>query len=149
MVSDGWSGVAKRPLINFLVVTPQGSHFLKAIDTSGESKTDEEIFNMVSKEIQEFGEGHIIVVVMDNAAANISAMKMLEDKFSHVSCIGCGAHVIDLMIEDIGKLPKVKNIVDKARELIKYFTSHQQPLSIFCEACLSREVWWSGAPAPW
>jgi hypothetical protein len=39
ITSDGWSSSQNKPLLNFLLVNPKGEVFLKATDTSGESKT--------------------------------------------------------------------------------------------------------------
>ena len=38
IITDGWSNVKRRPLLNFLVATPKGIKFLRAIDTSGRIK---------------------------------------------------------------------------------------------------------------
>ena len=39
IVSDGWSNVQRRPLINIMLVCPRGECFMKAIDSSGEIKS--------------------------------------------------------------------------------------------------------------
>ena len=38
LVSDGWTDAQHRPLINFLLTSPKGQKFLRAVDTSGETK---------------------------------------------------------------------------------------------------------------
>ena len=38
MASDGWQAVDSRPLLNVCSVTPLGVTFLKAVDTTGETK---------------------------------------------------------------------------------------------------------------
>ena len=38
ILSDGWTSVQQRPIINALQSTPAGARFLKALDTSGETK---------------------------------------------------------------------------------------------------------------
>ena len=39
ILSDGWSDLNNRPLINVLVYSPKGVLFLKVIDASGHKKT--------------------------------------------------------------------------------------------------------------
>ena len=39
ILSDGWSDMNNRPLINVLVYSPKGVLFLKVIDASGHKKT--------------------------------------------------------------------------------------------------------------
>ena len=41
LTSDGWTSVSNKPLLNFLTVTPFGAEFIKAIDTSGQTKDAE------------------------------------------------------------------------------------------------------------
>ena len=43
LTSDGWSDARSRPLLNFFLITPKGAQFIKAVDTSGQSKTDDYI----------------------------------------------------------------------------------------------------------
>ena len=43
ILSDGWSDLNNRPLINVLVYSPKGVLFLKVIDASGHKKTSEYI----------------------------------------------------------------------------------------------------------
>ena len=38
IVSDGWTDLARHPLINFMVSSLNGPIFLKAVDTLGEYK---------------------------------------------------------------------------------------------------------------
>ena len=37
-MSDGWESIQTRPIINALMSTPAGTKFLKALDTSGDTK---------------------------------------------------------------------------------------------------------------
>ncbi len=39
LTSDGWEDVSGRPLINILLSTPKGAHFVEAVDTSGDKIT--------------------------------------------------------------------------------------------------------------
>lgn len=38
LASDGWQDAHKRPLVNVCAITPEGSTFVKAVDTTGETK---------------------------------------------------------------------------------------------------------------
>ena len=38
LTSDGWQDAQKRPLLNVCAITPAGAQFIKAIDTTGETK---------------------------------------------------------------------------------------------------------------
>ena len=44
VLSDGWSDICQRPLINVLLASPEGVVFLNVIDTSDQKKTSAYIF---------------------------------------------------------------------------------------------------------
>ena len=43
IVSDGWTDIRRRPLINIIAISPKGIMFLKAQDCSGEVKDVENV----------------------------------------------------------------------------------------------------------
>ena len=52
IVSDRWSYLQRRPLLNFMAVTEDGPMFLKAIRTDGEIKSKEFIFDKMLQIIE-------------------------------------------------------------------------------------------------
>ncbi|KAL2620040.1 hypothetical protein R1flu_000245 [Riccia fluitans] len=54
----------------------------------------------------------------DNAASNILAGKLVREKYPYIIFGGCVAHGLDLLMEDIGKLPWVSGVVDDCRSFI-------------------------------
>lgn len=106
ITSDGWSSVSRRPLLNVLAVSPKGAEFLKAIDTTGESKTGKYIAEVVLQPvIEKVGHERVVQVIMDNASACQTAKEILEETFPDIFATNCAAHCLDLLLEDIGKLP--------------------------------------------
>jgi len=67
IISDGWTSVQSRPIINALLSTPVGTRFLKAVDTSGAVKDARYIADFVLSCIQEVGAEKIVAVCMDGA----------------------------------------------------------------------------------
>ncbi|MCO5553800.1 hypothetical protein L7F22_007326 [Adiantum nelumboides] len=67
IVSDGWSDIRKRPIINFMACSIYGTIFLKSVDTSGEEKSGEYIFGLLRQVICEVGPANVVQVCMDNA----------------------------------------------------------------------------------
>ncbi|CAH9120819.1 unnamed protein product, partial [Cuscuta epithymum] len=115
LLSDGWrDNVAQKEIINFLINSPKGSVFIKSMDVSEVSKDANLMFNILDEMIEEVGEQNVVQVVTDNASAYVKAGKLLEAKRPHLYWTPCAAHCIDLMLEDIGKIPKVHNILKKA-----------------------------------
>jgi hypothetical protein len=67
-VSDGWTNIKNKPLINVLASNSRGSCFLYAEDYSGIEKTGEAIAEFLLKAIDEIGPKNVIQVVSDNAS---------------------------------------------------------------------------------
>ena len=73
VVSDSWSNVQRRPLINVMVVSPHGKQFLKAKDSSKQIETGAYIAHVVASAIDAMGAMNVVQVIMDNSK----------------NCIGC------------------------------------------------------------
>jgi hypothetical protein len=52
----------------------------------------------------------------------------------------CAAHCIDLMLEDMGKLLWIKEIIDSARSVTKYIYNHTYVLSLMRQFTGNREL---------
>ncbi|CAB4374618.1 unnamed protein product [Rhizophagus irregularis] len=55
-----------------------------------------------------------------------AAWKWIEEKYSHIVCLGCNSHIINLLIGDILKIDEIKDIVNNAKMIMNYFKSHIQ-----------------------
>jgi len=72
LVSDGWTSVQHRPIINFLMITSEGATFLSSIDTSGQEKNATFIAKLLEGHIDEIGHQNIVQIVMDSVAIQIA-----------------------------------------------------------------------------
>lgn len=79
----------------------------------------------------------------DNASVNQAASKLLNAKRPKVFWNGCAAHCIDLMLEDIGKLPSVDSTITKARAVTVFLYAHTRVLNLMREF-LSKDLVRSG-----
>ncbi|XP_022025633.1 uncharacterized protein LOC110926187 [Helianthus annuus] len=114
LMADGWRDRKGRALINFLVNTPRGSMFVESVDASSYSHTGKNMFKLFDRLIQEVGPKDIIQLVTDSASNNVAAGKLVEEKYPHIYWTPCAAHCIDLMFEDIFKLPDLKGCLERA-----------------------------------
>jgi hypothetical protein len=48
-----------------------------------------------------------------------------QEEFGHIVTGWCVAHVLDLLMEDLGKMPFFKTVVDEAKEVVKFFKNHK------------------------
>lgn len=109
---------------------------------------------MLNKIVEEIGERNVIQVVTDNASNYVKAGKKFNSYFlyflkkykfylysnnfiyfillgkllmverPHLYWTPCAAHCLDLMLEDIGKLPKIKNVIKKCIFMNGYIYNH-------------------------
>ena len=68
VVSDGWTNMKNKPLINVMASNSRGSMFLYAEDFSGEEKTGEAIAQFLLQAIEEIGPSNVLQVITDNAS---------------------------------------------------------------------------------
>ncbi|KAJ9566139.1 LOW QUALITY PROTEIN: hypothetical protein OSB04_002105 [Centaurea solstitialis] len=108
LMADGWRDQKGRTLINFLVNTPRGSMFIKSVDASSYSHM------LFDQFIQKVGPDDIVQIITDSASNNVLAGKLVEEKYPHIYWTPCAAHCIDLMLEDIFKLPHLKKALERA-----------------------------------
>lgn len=131
ILSDGWSDMRNRSLINFLVNNPHGTVFLKTIDASDCVKDAQKLFELLDGIVEEIGEDIVVQVITDNASAYKAAGRMLMEKRKSLYWTPCAAHCIDLMLEKIGELPQHKRALLNAKKVSNFIYNHQRVLSLF------------------
>ncbi|KAJ0757892.1 putative transcription factor/ chromatin remodeling BED-type(Zn) family [Helianthus annuus] len=80
LLSDGWSDMRNRSLINFLVNNQYGTVFLKTVDASDCVKDANKIFELLDGVVEEIEEDVVVQVVTDNASAYKKAGELLMKK---------------------------------------------------------------------
>ena len=130
VMTDAWTDKRGRGVMNLVVHSAYGVCFLESVDCSAARKDGKYIFELVDKCIEDIGEKHVVQVVTDNARVNDIAAGMLKAKRPSIFWNGCAAHCIDLMLEDIGKLPLVDETISKARSLTVFLYAHTRVLDL-------------------
>jgi hypothetical protein len=133
ITSDGWSSVQRRPLLNILQLTPAGSIFLRAIDTTGETKTGEYIAEQLCKAIEEVGSENVVIVITDSASNCKCAGDIIMERYPHITWVPCTAHQLDLVLEEIGKTAWAKEVIDAGKQVVTFINNHHASLGFFRE----------------
>ena len=60
-------------------------------------------------------------VVTDNARSMKKAWRLIKEKYPTIICYGCAAHGLNLIFCDMIKLETCKNIIKRAKGIIKEF----------------------------
>eukprot|EP00256_Glycine_max_P038787 XP_006587174.2 uncharacterized protein LOC102659927 [Glycine max] len=143
IMSNAWTDRKQRCNINFLINSQAGTMFLKSVDGSDFVKTGEklfELFELLDAIVEEVGEENVVQVVTDNGSNYILAGKLLEEKRKHIYWTPCAAHCIDLMLEDIGKLPLIRKTIRRAINLVGFIYVHSSTLSLLRNFTNKREL---------
>ncbi|KAJ9565632.1 hypothetical protein OSB04_001598 [Centaurea solstitialis] len=96
IVSDGWSNVKRKPLINALAVNSRGATFMYAEDFSGV-----EISKLLLGAIDTIGPSNVLQVVTDNAANCKAARREIEKVYRHIFWSPCCVHTLNLIFKDL------------------------------------------------
>jgi hypothetical protein len=162
IISDGWTSVQARAIVNALLATPAGIMFLEALDTSGKTKDARFIADFIIKIIEARGPANIVAVCMDGACT--ASFPLIEAKYPHVFCFICPAHSLDNFFKNVFSdkpVIKMKGIegqwnwgsdiflkpFTEAWDVIKFITNHSTPHSIFRDISNDVESW-IGTPKP-
>ncbi|RVW72086.1 hypothetical protein CK203_054783 [Vitis vinifera] len=92
----------------------EGTMFMQSIDAFSMIKMGEKMFGLLDKWVEQVGEENVIQVIADNYSSYVMTGRLLELKCPHLYWTPCVAHCLDLMLEDIGKLPNIKRTLERA-----------------------------------
>ncbi|XP_071696601.1 uncharacterized protein [Rutidosis leptorrhynchoides] len=130
-MTDAWTDRKKRSIMNMCVNSKSGTVFLSSKECSGEAHTSRYIFEYVEKCIVEIGPEVVVQVVTDNAANNMGAAKILKEKRPSIFWTSCGAHTVDLMLEEgIGESDPYKSTIEIAKRITKFIYAHHKTLAL-------------------
>ena len=146
IISDGWTSIQARAIVNALLATPAGAVFIAALDTSGSTKDARFIADFIINIIEARGPANIVAVCMDGACT--ASFPLITATHGHVFCFICPAHSLDNFFKNVfSDKPriKIKGIEDdfewgsdiflkpftEAWDVIKFVTNHSKPHSIF------------------
>lgn len=140
IMADGWTDKKGRTLINFLVNGPRGSAFIESVDAFAYSHTGDKMYELLSNFVRRIGEDNVVQVVTDNASCNVKAGRLLEASFPHLYWTPCAAHCLDLILEDIFKIPSLKRLHERALMVNGYIYNRPQVLSMMREFTGERDM---------
>jgi hypothetical protein len=104
--------------------------FIKSVDASAHVKDATLLCELLDGFIQEIGPQNVVQVITDNTTNYVIAGKLLMLRYPTLFWTPCVAHCIDLILEDIGKIPYIKDIVESARSITKFIYNHAFVLSL-------------------
>ncbi|XP_038695445.1 uncharacterized protein LOC119992724 [Tripterygium wilfordii] len=144
IITDAWTDRKRMSIMNLCVHCREGISFISSREDSDASHTGTYIFDYVDKCIEDVGQEKVVQVVTDNASNNMAAASLMEKKRPNLFWTFCAAHTVNLMVETIGKLPRFKSVIDKARALTIFIYAHHSTLSMMRKMTKKRDIVRSG-----
>ncbi|XP_038711803.1 uncharacterized protein LOC120005997 [Tripterygium wilfordii] len=132
--------INSQPNTDSTKFTKEGISFISSMEDSDASHTGTYIFDYVDKCIEDVGPKKVVQVVTDNASNNMAAASLMEKKRPNLFWTSCATHMVNLMLEAIGKLPRFKNAIDKARALTRFIYAHHSTLSMMRKMTKKRDI---------
>ncbi|XP_016500694.1 uncharacterized protein LOC107819124 [Nicotiana tabacum] len=105
--------------------SPSGSMFMESIDASSFVKTGEKLCELLDRYVERIGEHNVLQV-------NSYRKKKEETP--------CAAHCIDLMLEDIEKIPNIKKALQRAIALVGFIYGHSGVLNMMRDFTKNKEL---------
>jgi hypothetical protein len=127
---DAWIDQKRRSIMNLCVNCSIGTSFLESKEASSESHTGELIFQYINNCIVKVGAENVVQVVTDNASNNMAAKNLLYVERPNIFWSSCATHTINLMLEGIGNLKKIRGTIDQAKALTIFIYAHHKTLSL-------------------
>ncbi|CAI6008264.1 unnamed protein product, partial [Closterium sp. NIES-65] len=124
VASDIFSDKAGRPQANVLLINDSGAVFVESIDTKMEMKTGGYIAGILRPIIEKVGPENVVALCFDGGSNYAAACRVLMREYPHIEHIPCATHVLDLLMEDIGKKGWAKDIVTRGDTLISFVRNH-------------------------
>ncbi|XP_038701981.1 uncharacterized protein LOC119998684 [Tripterygium wilfordii] len=145
IVSDGWTDVQRRPLINFMAASESGPIFLKAVNCGGERKDKKFIANLMKEIILDVGELNVVQVITDNTPVCKAAGLIIETQFPTIFWTPCVVHTLNLVLKNVcaakhtesesdimfEECSWIADIVGDVVFIKKFITTHSMRLAIY------------------
>ncbi|XP_064475346.1 uncharacterized protein LOC135389209 [Ornithodoros turicata] len=119
LLTDGWTNIRGESIVNFIVATPE-PQFYKCVDTGNNRHTATYISSEIRAVIESLGSSKVVAVVTDNASNMKAACDLVTQHYPHVTAIGCAAHGLNLLMNDLMGLDTLRELNKQAREVIEY-----------------------------
>uniref|UniRef100_A0A803NB58 DUF659 domain-containing protein n=1 Tax=Chenopodium quinoa TaxID=63459 RepID=A0A803NB58_CHEQI len=91
--------------------------FLESVDALSYSKTSNNLFNLISDIVDKVGDNNVVQVITDNGSNFFAAGTLLMENYPNLYWTPCAAHCIDLILEDIRRLPIIERVLKRVIQM--------------------------------
>ncbi|CAI5490629.1 unnamed protein product [Closterium sp. Naga37s-1] len=113
-----------RSQANVFLVNDSGAIFTDCVDCNMEKKTGGYVAGILRPVVEEVGPENVVAFCMDGGSNYAVAVNQLIREWLHIQDVTCATHVLDLLMEDVGKMGWAKPAVDKGGEILSFVRNH-------------------------
>ncbi|CAI5982153.1 unnamed protein product [Closterium sp. NIES-65] len=124
--------LCEHPLfLNMLrAVTAAGPNYVPptrhyAVDCKAVTKSGKFIASVLRPIIERIGAEHVVALCTDGGSNYKKAGKLLRKEWPHLEIVPCATHVLDLLMEEVGKMEWAQVVVTQADNMISFVRGHQ------------------------
>ncbi|GJP28996.1 hypothetical protein CLOM_g2 [Closterium sp. NIES-68] len=119
-----WEGMGKRGVRKCIEAPTDARAAVRAFqEAKVDSRAAQDRADMDALEAK-LGAANVVAFCTDGGSNYYSACKLLIQEFPKIEHVPCATHVLDLLMEDVGKLPWAAGVVKEASDIITYMRSH-------------------------
>ncbi|XP_034704909.1 uncharacterized protein LOC117928910 isoform X3 [Vitis riparia] len=127
-------------VLNFYVYCPKGTVFLRSVYASDIANSTEALLSLFVSVVEEVGPKNIVNFVTDTTPTYKAAGKLLMGRYKTFFWSACGAHCIDLMLEEVGKRDEVKELLAKAKRITQFIYNNTWVLNLTRKRTGGRDI---------
>ncbi|KAI5409265.1 hypothetical protein KIW84_054899 [Lathyrus oleraceus] len=127
---DGWTDRKGKTLINFFANCLAGTVFVKNIAASDYAKTGDKLAELLDTFVEEIGEQNVVQLIIDNGSNYVATDKILTSKRPNMFWTPYATQCINLVLEDIGKIPKFDKVIKYGVKVVGYIYNHTFALNL-------------------
>lgn len=128
MMYDGWMYPNKQSIINFLAYYDMKT-FYKSINTFDKVHSAWYILKLMEDMIDHMREQNTVQVITDNGPWCNATSELLMERQPHIFWTPCATHYFDLMLMDIKKIHRIKQVVEINWSITRFIYNHTSPSS--------------------
>ena len=117
---NDWSSRTRKTIINFVAYCDRSMIYLSSVDTTNKPKTTNYLFSLMDMIVEEVREENVVKVVTNNNASFKSTSMLLILKRKHLFWSPYATHCIDLILEDIGSMKRIKETLDQKKIITSF-----------------------------
>ena len=115
-----------------MCIFPKGSIFIEALDTYLKEKTIPYLAKVFEKAIARVGGPKNVTAIVTNNASNYKGVGLaISEKYLEITWVQCGAHSLNLLLKDIGKISFIHQTLLDANYVVKFVREHQFTYALF------------------